>query len=68
MASKESLNLTGLFYKKSETRTRTEITNEIQDSIRDSEIIQGKVNKTDIKDISYQLILINHYPPIKEKY
>ena len=50
MASKESLNLTGLFYKKSETRTRTEITNEIQDSIRDSEIIQGKVNKTDIKD------------------
>ena len=50
MASRESLNLTGLFYKKSETRTRQEITNEIDSTIRTHEVIQGKVNKTDIKD------------------
>lgn len=50
MASEKSLGLTDLFYKKSETRTRQEITDEIQDSIENSPIIQGKVNKTDIVD------------------
>ena len=50
MATKKSLDLTDLFYKKSETRTRTEITNEIDTTIRTHEVIQGKVNKTDIKD------------------
>ena len=34
MATKKSLDLTDLFYKKSETRTRTEITNEIAEAIR----------------------------------
>lgn len=50
MASRESLNLTSLFYKKSETRTRSEITEEIQDSIENSEIIKSKVAYEDVKD------------------
>lgn len=64
MASNKSLNLTELFYKKSETRTRTEITQEIQDSIRDSPIIQGKVNKTDIVD---DLVSVDTDKPLSAK-
>lgn len=50
MGTKKSLDLTELFYKKSETRTRTEITNEIDQTIRNHEVIRGKVNTSDIID------------------
>lgn len=45
MGTKKSLNLTDLFYKKSETRTRAEITSEIDSTIRSHEVIAGKEEK-----------------------
>lgn len=45
MGTKKSLNLTELFYKKSETRTRAEITSEIDSTIRSHEVIAAKEEK-----------------------
>lgn len=45
MGTKKSLNLTDLFYKKSETRTRAEITSEIDSTIRSHEVISAKEEK-----------------------
>ena len=45
MGTKKSLNLTELFYKKSETRTRAEITSEIDSTIRSHEVIASKEEK-----------------------
>lgn len=46
MGTKKSLDLTKLFYKKSETRTRQEITDEIDSTIRTHAVILGKEEKS----------------------
>ena len=46
MATSKSANLTSLFYKKSETKTKTEITNEI------TAATQGKMDSSDYDTVT----------------